>query len=172
MALLTNEQIREIEQRELEKQLLKEKERQRLLEAEMKRKEEEQQAREDYLKQLRVAHEPLVSLIDSLTETNYLILQYQNPNGNVGTYYFKSPDVTRHREFWIAYDNEYEFYVTNGTDRRQMLFQNILGFEMKDEKIAEIVLIGGVPYKRMILEPDKIDMNLPDKSAMSYKGGF
>lgn len=172
MTLLSNEQIREIEQREFEKRLQKELEEQRIREVEMKRKEEERKAKEEYFKQLRVAHEPLISMVDSLNENNYLVLQYQNPNGNVGTYYFKSPDDTRHREFWIAYDNEFEFYVTNGTDRRQMLFQNILGYELKEEKIAEVVMIGGVAYKRMILEPDHVDINFQDKTTKTYKGCF
>lgn len=172
MALLTNDQIREIEQRELEKQLEKEKERQRLLEAEMKRKEEERKAKENYYQQLRVAHEPLISMVESLNETNYLVLQYQNPNGSVVTYYFKNSQESKVGDFWIGYDNEFNLYVSNGSSRRTVIFQNILGYEVKDEKIAEVVLIGGVPYQRMILEPDKIDMNIPNKSAMSYKGGF
>lgn len=172
MALLTNEQIREIEQREYEKQLQRELEEQRLREVEMKRKEEEQKAKELHYKQLRVAHEPLVSMVESLKENNYLVLQYQNPNGNIGTYYFKSPDATRYGEFWIGINNEYEFFVTNGSNSRQMLFQNILGYEVKEEIIAEVVMIGGVPYKRMILEPDKIEMNIIDKTTMSYKGEY
>lgn len=172
MALLTNEQIREIEQRELEKELLKEKEKQRLVEVEMKRKEEEQKAKENYLKQLREAREPLISMVESLNESNYLILQYQNPNGRISTYRFKSKTNTKINDFWIGYDNEYNLFVSNGTDRRSIIFNNILGADMGQEQIAEVVLIDGVAYQRMILEPNQIDINFCDKTTKTYKGCF
>lgn len=172
MALLTDEQIREIEQREEQKLLQKELEKQRLREVEMKRKEEEQKAKENYLKQLRESHEPLVSMVESLNETNYLILQYQNPNGRISTYRFKSKSDTKMNDFWIGYDNEYNLFVSNGTDRRPIIFNNILGADIGQERIAEVVLIDGVVYQRMILEPNQIDINFQDKTTKTYKGIF
>ena len=90
MKLLTDEQLREIEQREKQKRIQKELEEQRIRDIESQRRADERKAMECYRLQLRNAHEPVIGLIDSLTENNYLILQYQNPNGNIKTYKFKS----------------------------------------------------------------------------------
>ena len=170
MRLLSEEQIREIEQKEEQKRLERELEEQRLREVEMKRRDEERKAKENYFKQLRVAHEPLISMVDSLNENNYLVLQYQNPNGNIGTYHFKSKDDTKLNDFWIGYDHEYNLFVSNGYDNRPIIFNNILGADVVEERLAEIVLIGGVAYQRMILEPNQIDINFQDKTVKSYKG--
>ena len=170
MKLLSEEQIREIEQKEEQKRLQKELEEQRLREVEMKRKEEERKAKEEYFKQLRVAHEPLISMVESLNENNYLILQYQNPNGHILTYRFKSKNDTKLNEFWIGYDSEYNLFVSNGYDKRSIIFNNILGADVVEERIADVVLIGGVAYQRMILEPSQIDINFQDKTVKSYKG--
>ena len=79
MKLLTEEQLKELElKRQLEEQKRLEEE-VKLLEVEQKRKEEERRAKENYYNQLRVAHEPLISMVESLNKNNYLILQYQNP---------------------------------------------------------------------------------------------
>ena len=172
MKLLTEEQIREIEQREFEKRIQKELEQQHLREIEMKRKEEERKAREIYFNQLRESHEPVISLIESLNETNYLILQYQNPNGSIKTYKFKTKEDSKLNDYWMTYDSEFNIYVTNGFNKSPVIFQNILGCEIREEEIAEVVMIGGVVYKRMIVESDKIDMIMQDKSVMSYKGDF
>ena len=172
MKLLSNEQIREIEQREEQKRLQKELEQQRVREVEMKRKEEEKKAKEEYFKQLRVAHEPLISMIESLNENNYLILQYQNPNGRISSYRFKSKDDTNLNDFWIGYDSEFNLFVSNGYDKRPIIFNNILGADVVEERIADVVLIGGVAYQRMILEPNQIDINFQDKVVKTYKGEF
>ena len=172
MKLLSNEQIREIEQREEQKRLQKELEEQRLREVEMKRKEEERKARENYFKQLRVSHEPLISMVESLNENNYLILQYQNPNGRISTYRFKSKDDTNLNDFWIDFDNEFNLFVSNGHDKRPIIFNNILGADVVEERIADIILIDGVAYHRMILEPEQIDINFQDKTVKTYKGEF
>lgn len=170
MKLLSEEQIREIEQREEQKRLERELEEQRLREVEMKRREEERKAKENYFKQLRVAHEPLISMVESLNENNYLVLQYQNPNGRISTYCFKSKDESKLNDFWIGYDTEFNLFVSNGYDKRPIIFNNILGADVKQERIADIVLIGGVAYQRMILEPNQIDINYQDKTTKSYKG--
>ena len=172
MKLLTEEQIREIEQREFEKRLQKELEEQKLREIEMKRKEEEKRAKDEYYKQLRVAHEPLISMVESLNENNYLVLQYQNPNGRISTYRFKSKDDTNLNDFWIGYDTEYNLFVSDGYNYRSIIFNNILGAELQQERIADVVLIGGVAYQRMILEPEQIDINFQDKVVKTYKGEF
>ena len=170
MKLLSEEQIREIEQREFEKRLQKELEEQRLRELEMKRKAEEQKAKENYYKQLRESHEPLISMIESLNENNYLVLQYQNPNGHISTYRFKSKDDTNLNDFWIGYDTEYNLFVSDGYNHRPIIFNNILGADVVEERIADVVLIGGVAYQRMILEPGQIDINFQDKTVKTYKG--
>ena len=172
MSLLSEEQIREIEQKEEQKRLQKELEEQRLREVEMKRKEEERKAKENYYKQLRVAHEPLISMVELLNENNYLILQYQNPNGHISTYRFKSKDDTNLNDFWIGYDSEFNLFVSNGYDKRSIIFKNILGADVVEEQLAEFVLIGGVAYQRMILEPSQIDINFQDKTVKTYKGCF
>lgn len=172
MKLLTEEQIREIEQKEEQKRLQKELEEQRLREVEMNRKAEERKAREDYLKQLRESHEPLISMIESLNENNYLVLQYQNPNGRISTYHFKSKVDTKLNEFWIGYDTEFNLFVSDGFTKRPIIFNNILGAAVEEERLAEVVMIGGVPYQRMILEPEQIDIIFQDKTVKSYKGEF
>ena len=172
MKLLTEEQLREIEQREEQKRLRKELEEQRIRDIERQRRADERKAKELYLNQLREAHEPVIGLVDSLSENNYLILQYQNPNGSIKTYKFKSKDDSRLGEYWITYDSEFNIYVSNGHDRSPVIYQNILGCEVREEKIAEVIMIGGIAYKRMILEPDHVDMNIHDKSVMTYKGEF
>lgn len=172
MKLLTEEQIREIEQKEEQKRLQKELEEQRLREVEMKRKEEERKAKEEYYKQLRVNHEPLISMVESLNQNNYLVLQYQNPNGNIGTYHFKSKDESKLNDFWLGYDSEFNLFVSNGYDKRPIIFNNILGADVVEERIADVVLIGGVAYQRMVLEPNQIDINYQDKTTKSYKGEF
>lgn len=170
MKLLTEEQIREIEQKEEQKRLQKELEEQRLREVEMKRKEEERKAKEEYFKQLREAHEPLISMVESLNQNNYLVLQYQNPNGKIGTYRFKSKDESKLNDFWIGIDTEFNLFVSNGFDKRPIIFNNILGADVVEERIADVVMIGGVPYQRMILEPDQIDINYQDKTTKTFKG--
>ena len=141
MKLLTEEQLKEIEQREDQKRIQQELEEQRLREVEMKRREDERKAREDYLKQLRVKHEPLISMIEKLDDTNYLVIQYQNVNGRVATYKFKSKDETHLNEFWIDYDSEFNIYISNGYDKRSIIFNNILGAEIFEEIIADVVII-------------------------------
>lgn len=170
MKLLSEEQIKEIEQREYEKRLQKELEEQKIREVEMKRREEERKAKELYYKQLRVNHEPLISMIESLNDNNYLILQYQNPNGRISTYRFKSKDESKLNEFWIGFDDEFNLFVSNGYDKRPIIFNNILGAEIVEERIADVVLIGGVAYQRMILDPNQIDINFQDKTVQTYKG--
>ena len=170
MRLLSEEQIREIEQREEQKRLEREKEEQKLREVEMKRKEEERKAKEEYYKQLRENHEPLISMVDSLNENNYLVLQYQNPNGRIATYRFKNSQESKIGDFWIGYDNEYNLFVSNGYDKRSIIFNNILGADVVEERLAEVVLIGGVAYQRMILEPNQIDINFQEKTTKTYKG--
>ena len=145
-------------------------EEQRLRELEMKRKEEERKAKEKYLKQLRENHEPLISMVESLNENNYLILQYQNPNGCISTYRFKSKTDTKINEFWIGIDSEFNLFVSDGYNHRPIIFNNILGAEVQQERIADVVLIGGVAYQRMMLEPEQIDINIQDKTTKSYKG--
>ena len=172
MKLLSNEQIREIEQREEQKRLERELEEQKLREVKMERNEEERKAKENYFKQLREAHEPLISMVESLNENNYLILQYQNPNGRISTYRFKSKDDTNLNDFWIGYDTEYNLFVSNGYDKRSIIFNNILGADVVEERLADVVLIGGVAYQRMILEPSQIDINFQDKTTKTYKGCF
>ena len=172
MKLLSNEQIREIEQKEEQKRLQRELEQQRLREIEMKRKEEERKAKENYFKQLRVAHEPLISMVESLNENNYLILQYQNPNGRISSYRFKSKDDTNLNDFWIGFDSEFNLFVSDGFTKRPIIFNNILGADVEQERIADVVLIGGVAYQRMILEPNQIDINFQDKVVKTYKGEF
>lgn len=172
MKLLSNEQIREIEQREFEKRLKKELEEQKLREIEQKRKEEERKAKENYYKQLRVAHEPLISMVESLNENNYLVLQYQNPNGRISTYRFKSKFDTKLNEFWIGFDSEFNLFVSDGFTNRPIIFNNILGADVVEERIADVVMIGGVAYQRMILEPNQIDINFQDKTVKTYKGCF
>lgn len=172
MKLLTDEQLREIEQREKQKRIQKELEEQRIRDIESQRRADERKAMECYRLQLRNAHEPVIGLIDSLTENNYLILQYQNPNGNIKTYKFKSKNETRIGEHWIAYDVEFNIYVSNGHDRTPVIYQNILGCEVREERVANVIMIGGVKYTRSILESDKVDINMVDKSAMTYKGDF
>lgn len=170
--LLSEEQLKEIEQREQQKLIQQELEQQRLREVEMKRREEERKAKECYLKQLRESHEPLISAIESLNESNYLIMQYQNPNGHVSTYRFKDSSNTKVNEFWISYDEEYNIYISNGYDRRPVIFQNILGIDVREETVAAVILVGGVVYKRMIVEPDQVDIHFTDKQVKSYKGDF
>ena len=170
MKLLSEEQIREIEQKEEQKRLQKELEEQRLRELEQKRKEEEKRTKENYFKQLRVAHEPLISMVETLNENNYLILQYQNPNGRISTYRFKSKDDTKLNEFWIEFDVEYNLFVSDGYNHRPIIFNNILGADVVEERLADVVLIGGVAYQRMILEPNQIDINFQDKTTKTYKG--
>ena len=172
MKLLSNEQIREIEQREEQKRLERELEEQKLREVKMERNEEERKAKENYYKQLRVAHEPLISMVESLNENNYLVLQYQNPNGRISTYRFKSKDDTNLNDFWIGYDSEFNLFVSNGYDKRSIIFNNILGADVVEERLADVVLIGGVAYQKMILEPDQIDINFQDKTVKTYKGCF
>lgn len=172
MKLLSEEQIREIEQKEEQKRIQKELEEQRLREVEMKRKEEERKAKEEYYKQLRVAHEPLISMVESLNDNNYLILQYQNPNGRIATYRFKNSQESIIGDFWIGYDSEFNLFVSNGYDKRPIIFNNILGADVEQERIADIILIDGVAYQRMILEPDQIDINFQDKTVKTYKGEF
>ena len=172
MKLLSEEQIREIEQKEEQKRLQRELEQQRLREIEMKRKEEERKAKENYFKQLRVAHEPLISMVESLNENNYLILQYQNPNGRISSYRFKSKDDTNLNDFWIGFDSEFNLFVSDGFTKRPIIFNNILGADVVEERIADVVLIGGVAYQRMILEPNQIDINFQDKVVKTYKGEF
>ena len=172
MKLLSNEQIREIEQKEEQKRLQRELEQQRLREIEMKRKEEERKAKENYFKQLRVAHEPLISMVESLNENNYLILQYQNPNGRISSYRFKSKDDTNLNDFWIGFDSEFNLFVSDGFTKRPIIFNNILGADVVEERIADVVLISGVAYQRMILEPKQIDINFQDKVVKTYKGEF
>ena len=172
MKLLSNEQLKELElKRQLEEQKRREEE-VRLVELEQKRKEEERKAKENYDKQLRVAHEPLISMVESLNENNYLILQYQNPNGHLSTYRFKSKDDTNLNDFWIGYDSEFNLFVSNGYDKRSIIFNNILGADVVEERIADIVMIGGVAYQKMILEPSQIDINFQDKTVKTYKGCF
>ena len=172
MKLLSNEQLKELElKRQLEEQKRREEE-VRLVELEQKRKEEERKAKENYYKQLRVAHEPLISMVESLNENNYLILQYQNPNGHLSTYRFKSKDDTNLNDFWIGYDSEFNLFVSNGYDKRSIIFNNILGADVVEERIADIVMIGGVAYQKMILEPSQIDINFQDKTVKTYKGCF
>lgn len=172
MKLLTDEQIREIEQKEEEKRIQKELEQQKLIELEMKRKEEEEKTKENYFKQLRESHEPLISMVESLNENNYLILQYQNPNGRISTYRFKSKDDTKLNEFWIGFDHEYNLFVSDGYNHRPIIFNNILGADIKQEQLADVVLIGGVAYQRMILEPNQIDINFQEKTTKTYKGDW
>ena len=172
MRLLSEEQIREIEQKEEQKRIQKELEEQRLREVEMKRKAEERKAKEEYFKQLRENHEPLISMIESLNENNYLVLQYQNPNGKISTYRFKSKDESKLNEFWIGFDDDFNLFVSNGYDKRPIIFNNILGADVVEERIADVVLIGGVAYQRMILEPDQIDINFQEKTTKSYKGDW
>ena len=172
MKLLSEEQIREIEQREEQKRLERELEEQKLREVEMKRRDEERKAKEEYYKQLRANHEPIISMVESLNENNYLVLQYQNPNGRISTYRFKSKDDTNLNDFWIGYDSEFNLFVSNGYDKRPIIFNNILGADVVEERIADVVLIGGVAYQRMILEPNQIDINFQDKVVKTYKGEF
>ena len=172
MKLLTEEQIREIEQREEQKRLQKELEEQKIREVEMKRKEEERKAKEEYYKQLRENHEPLISMIESLNQNNYLVLQYQNPNGRIATYRFKSKDDTNLNEFWIGFDSEFNLFISNDYDKRPIIFNNILGADIQQERIADVIMIGGVAYQRMILEPNQIDINFQDKVVKTYKGEF
>ena len=172
MKLLTEEQIREIEEREFEKRLQKELEEQKIREVEMKRKEEERKAKENYFKQLRANHEPFISMVESLNENNYLVLQYQNPNGRISTYRFKSKVDTKINDFWVEFDSEFNLFVSNGYDRRPIIFNNILGADVEQERLADVVLIGGVAYQRMILEPERIDINFFDKTVKTYKGEF
>lgn len=171
MKLLSEEQIREIEQKEEQKRLQKELEQQRIREIEMKRKEEERKAKEFYYKQLRESHEPLISMVESLNENNYLILQYQNPNGRISTYRFKSKDESKLNEFWIGFDSEFNLFVSDGFNKRPIIFNNILGADVEQERIADVVLIGGVAYQRMILEPNQIDKVIQE-TVISYKGCF
>ena len=109
-------------------------------------------------------------ILDYLDENNYLVIQYQNVNGRVATYKFKSKDDTRLNEFWIAYDKEFNLFISNGHDKRPIIFNNILGAELFEEQLAEVVMIGGVAYKRMVLEPEQIDMNIPNISTKTYIG--
>ena len=170
MKLLSEEQIREIEQREEQKRLERELEEQKLREVEMKRRDEERKAKEEYYKQLRANHEPIISMVESLNENNYLVLQYQNPNGRISTYRFKSKDDTKLNEFWIGFDTEFNLFVSDGYDKRSIIFNNILGADVVEERLADVVLIGGVAYQRMILEPNQIDINFQDKTTKTYKG--
>ena len=172
MKLLTEEQLKELELKRQLKEQKRLEEEARLLEVEMKRKEEEKRARENYFKQLRESHEPLISMIESLNENNYLVLQYQNPNGNIGTYYFKNSQESKIGDFWIGYDTEFNLFVSNGYDKRPIIFNNILGADVVEERIADVVLISGVAYQRMILEPKQIDINFQDKVVKTYKGEF
>lgn len=170
MKLLSEEQIKELElKHQLEEQKRLEEEARRL-EVEQKRKEEEKRAKENYYKQLRVAHEPLISMVESLNENNYLVLQYQNPNGRISTYRFKSKDDTNLNDFWIGFDTEFNLFVSNGYDKRSIIFNNILGADVVEERIADVVLIDGVAYQRMILKPNQIDINFQDKTTKTYKG--
>lgn len=170
MKLLSNEQIKELElKRQIEEQKRQEEE-VRLLELEQKRKEEEKRAREEYFKQLREAHEPLISMVESLNENNYLILQYQNPNGRISTYHFKSKDESKLNEFWIGFDSEFNLFVSDGFTKRSIIYNNILGADVLEERLADVVLIGGVAYQRMILEPNQIDINFQEKTVRTYKG--
>ena len=170
MKLLTEEQIREIEQKEEQKRIQKELEEQKIREIEQKRKAEERKAKEEYFKQLREAHEPLISMIESLNQNNYLVLQYQNPNGRIATYRFKNSQESKIGDFWIGYDTEFNLFVSNGYDKRPIIFNNILGADVVEERIADVVLIGGVAYQKMILEPEQIDINFQDKTVRTYKG--
>ena len=172
MKLLSEEQIREIEQKEEQKRLQKELEEQKLRELEMKRKEEERKAKEEYFKKLRENHEPLISMVESLDENNYLVLQYQNPNGRIASYRFKNSQESKIGDFWVEFDNEFNLYVSNGYDKRPIIFNNILGADVVEERIADVVMIGGVAYQRMILEPNQIDINFQDKVVKTYKGEF
>lgn len=172
MKLLTEEQIREIEQKEEQKRIQKELEQQRLKEVEMKRKAEERKAKEEYYKQLRVSHEPLISMVESLNENNYLILQYQNPNSRIATYRFKNSQESKIGDFWIGFDSEFNLFVSDGFNKRPIIFNNILGADVVEERIADVVLIGGVPYQRMILEPEHVDINYQDKTTKTYKGDW
>ena len=172
MKLLTEEQIREIEQKEEQKRIQKELEEQKLREVEIKRKEEERKAKEEYFKKLRENHEPLISMVESLDENNYLVLQYQNPNGRIASYRFKNSQESKIGDFWVEFDNEFNLYVSNGYDKRPIIFNNILGADVVEERIADVVMIGGVAYQRMILEPNQIDINFQDKVVKTYKGEF
>ena len=170
MKLLSEEQIKELElKHQLEEQKRLEEEVRRL-EVEQKRKEEERRAKEEYFKQLRENHEPLISMIESLNETNYLILQYQNLNGNITTYHFKSKDETKLNEFWIGFNNEFELFVCNGYDKRSIIFNNILGAEVQQERIADVVMIGGIKYKRLVVD-EPVDKVIQGQTK-TYKGCF
>ena len=111
-------------------------------------------------------------MVEKLNENNYLVMQYQNVNGRVATYRFKNSQESKIGDFWIDYDNEFNLFISNGYDKRPIIFNNILGAEIFEEQLAEVVMIGGVAYKRMVLEPEQIDKSFPDKSTKSYKGEF
>ena len=170
MQLLTSEQIREIEERDQQKLIQQELERQRLREIEMKRKEEERKAVEQLREQQRQNVEPLFSLVAHLKENEYLIMQYQNPNGRITSYKFKAKNDTRHGEFYIWFTEDYQPYVSNGQSRNKILIQNILGLGVKEEVIAEVIEVGGIKYKRLVVD-EPVDKVIQEQ-VKTYKGEF
>lgn len=170
MQLLTSEQIREIEEREQQKLIQQELERQRLREIEMKRKEEERKAVEQLREQQRQNVEPLFSMVAHLKENEYLIMQYQNPNGRVSTYRFKSKECTRYGEFYIIFDEEFTPYVSNGYTNNKILIQNVLGLGVKEEVIADVIEIQGIKYQRLVI--DKPVDKIVEGQVKTYKGEF
>ena len=170
MQLLTSEQIREIEEREQQKLIQQELERQRLREIEMRRKEDERRLIEQLREQQRQTVEPLYSTVLNLKDNEYLIMQYQNPNGRVCTYKFKTKECTRYGEFYILFDEEFTPYVSNGHTNNKILIQNILGLGVKEEVIADVIEIQGIKYQRLVV--DKPVDKIVEGQVKTYKGCF
>lgn len=168
--LLTEEQIKEIEEREQQKLIQQELKRQQAREVELRRKEQEQKALERLREQQRQNAEPLYSMVAHLKENEYLIMQYQNPNGRVSTYKFKSPSMTRFGDFYIMFTEDFQPYVTNGQTQNQILFQNILGLGIKEEMIADVIVVDGVKYKRLVID-EPVDTVISGQ-IKTYKGEY
>lgn len=152
MQLLTSEQIRELEEREQQKLIQKELEQQHLREIELKRKEEERKVIEQLREQQRQNVEPLYSTVMNLKEDEYLVMQYMNVNGRVSEYRFKSKNETNQGEFFIGFTIDFEPYVSNGSTSNKIIIQNVLGLEVREEMIADVIEIQGVKYKRLVVD--------------------
>ena len=170
MQLLTSEQIKEIEEREHQKQIQKELEQQHLREVELKRRDAERKAIEQLREQQRQNVEPLYSLVMSLKEDDYLVMQYLNIGGRVAEYRFKSKSETPCGDYFIFFNEEYEPYVTNGVKSTKILIQNVLGLEVRTEVIAEVIEVQGVKYQRLVV--DKPVDKVIQGQVKTFKGEF
>lgn len=172
MNLLSQEQIQEIEAREQLKIKQKEEEERQRFEVEQARQEQVRQAEMERVKRLQQQAEPLYSLVQNLTPDTYLVVQYLNVNGKVAEYRFKAKADTNTGDYYIYFNSEFVPYVSNGKNSNRLLMSNILGLEVREEQLANVILIDGVAYQKMIVEPKQVDKVIPNQTVSTYKGGY